>query len=64
LLIDVHDPSACFIIKDLLSKTFSSRMTFDIYSLGLLFWEIAWCKAGNLPFKKIPTKIFIIIYKK
>ncbi|CAI2162134.1 5760_t:CDS:10 [Funneliformis geosporum] len=25
----------------------------DIYSLGLLFWEIAWSKAGNLPFKDI-----------
>jgi serine/threonine protein kinase len=28
----------------------------DIYSLGLLFWEIAWCKAGNLPFKNILIK--------
>ncbi|RIA81454.1 kinase-like domain-containing protein [Glomus cerebriforme] len=28
----------------------------DIYSLGLLFWEIAWCKAGNLPFNEIPIK--------
>ncbi|PKK56970.1 hypothetical protein RhiirC2_798934 [Rhizophagus irregularis] len=28
----------------------------DIYSLGLLFWEIAWCKAGNLPFKKVSIK--------
>ncbi|GES76941.1 kinase-like domain-containing protein [Rhizophagus clarus] len=27
LLIDVHDPSACFIIKELLSKTILSRMT-------------------------------------
>uniref|UniRef100_U9SUG7 Protein kinase domain-containing protein n=1 Tax=Rhizophagus irregularis (strain DAOM 181602 / DAOM 197198 / MUCL 43194) TaxID=747089 RepID=U9SUG7_RHIID len=28
----------------------------DIYSLGLLFWEIVWCKAGNLPFKEVPIK--------
>jgi serine/threonine protein kinase len=28
----------------------------DIYSLGLLFWEIAWCKAGKLPFEKIPIE--------
>jgi hypothetical protein len=28
----------------------------DVYSLGLLFWEIAWCKAGKLPFKKISIK--------
>ncbi|GES76940.1 kinase-like domain-containing protein [Rhizophagus clarus] len=28
----------------------------DIYSLGLLFWEIAWCKAGNLPYKTISIK--------
>src|ERR1043165_5570113 len=28
----------------------------DIYSLGLLFWEIAWCKAGNFPFKDVPIK--------
>ncbi|PKC74659.1 hypothetical protein RhiirA1_529427 [Rhizophagus irregularis] len=25
----------------------------DIYSLGLLFWEIAWCKPRNLPFKEV-----------
>ncbi|GBC50222.2 uncharacterized protein OCT59_017269 [Rhizophagus irregularis] len=28
----------------------------DIYSLGLLFWEIAWCEAGNLPFKNVSIK--------
>ncbi|PKY49986.1 kinase-like protein [Rhizophagus irregularis] len=28
----------------------------DIYSLGLLFWEIAWCKPKNLPFKDVPIK--------
>ncbi|GES87218.1 kinase-like domain-containing protein [Rhizophagus clarus] len=28
----------------------------DIYSLGLLFWEIVWCKAENLPFGEIPIK--------
>ncbi|RIA81586.1 hypothetical protein C1645_790090 [Glomus cerebriforme] len=28
----------------------------DIYSLGLLFWEIVWCRAGNLPFKEVPIK--------
>ncbi|CAI2162136.1 5761_t:CDS:10 [Funneliformis geosporum] len=28
----------------------------DIYSLGLLFWEIAWCKEDNLPFKKVAIK--------
>jgi serine/threonine protein kinase len=28
----------------------------DIYSLGLLFWEIVWCKAENLPFKEVPIK--------
>ncbi|GES76937.1 kinase-like domain-containing protein [Rhizophagus clarus] len=28
----------------------------DVYSLGLLFWEIAWCKEGNLPFKNISIK--------
>jgi len=25
----------------------------DIYSLGLLFWEIAWCIPDNLPFKSV-----------
>jgi len=28
----------------------------DIYSLGLLFWEIAWFKPDNLPFKDIPIR--------
>jgi serine/threonine protein kinase len=28
----------------------------DIYSLGLLFWEIACCKKENLPFEKISIK--------
>ncbi|CAB4491457.1 unnamed protein product [Rhizophagus irregularis] len=31
LLIDVHDPSACFIIKELLSKTIINRMTLQIF---------------------------------
>ncbi|CAG8476122.1 17633_t:CDS:10 [Funneliformis caledonium] len=26
----------------------------DIYSLGLLFWEIAWSRDNNLPFKDVP----------
>ncbi|CAG8568541.1 13370_t:CDS:10 [Funneliformis mosseae] len=38
----------------LLNDDFESILpSSDIYSLGLLFWEIAWCKAGNLPFKDI-----------
>ena len=47
-----HDPDR------LLSETsFESLLPpSDIYSLGLLFWEIAWCKAKNLPFKKVPVK--------
>lgn len=28
----------------------------DIYSLGLLFWEIIWCKPENLPFKGVSIK--------
>ncbi|RGB28186.1 kinase-like domain-containing protein [Rhizophagus diaphanus] len=28
----------------------------DIYSLGLLFWEIIWCKPENLPFKDVPIE--------
>ncbi|GES83604.1 kinase-like domain-containing protein [Rhizophagus clarus] len=28
----------------------------DIYSLGLLYWEIAWCKPNNLPFEEVPIR--------
>ena len=46
-----HDPDRLLRIKN-----FEPLLPSDIYSLGLLFWEIAWCKADNLPFKDVPIK--------
>ncbi|PKY49984.1 kinase-like protein [Rhizophagus irregularis] len=37
-------------------KRFESSTPSDIYSLGLLFWEITWRKPNNLPFKDVPIK--------
>ncbi|CAG8512504.1 11313_t:CDS:10 [Funneliformis caledonium] len=45
-----HDPGRLSI------ENFEPLPPSDIYSLGLLFWEIFWCKAENLPFKDIPIK--------
>ncbi|CAI2181887.1 15034_t:CDS:10, partial [Funneliformis geosporum] len=45
-----HDPDRLSI------ENFEPHQPSDIYSLGLLFWEIFWCKAENLPFKGIPIK--------
>jgi len=47
-----HDPDRLQNVKNFKSLGPSS----DIYSLGLLFWEIAWCKPDNLPFKDIRIK--------
>jgi hypothetical protein len=44
-----YDPDRLFNEENL-------ALSSDIYSLGLLFWEIAWCKKENLPFEKIPIK--------
>ncbi|CAB5186400.1 kinase-like protein [Rhizophagus irregularis] len=37
-------------------KRFKPSTPSDIYSLGLLFWEITWRKPNNLPFKDVPIK--------
>src|SRR5688572_19354622 len=47
-----YDPERLSRIRQFQDLTTSS----DIYSLGLLFWEIAWCKPGNLPFKEVSIK--------
>jgi hypothetical protein len=44
-----YDPDRLCSIRQFQIPTTSA----DIYSLGLLFWEITWCKPGNLPFKEI-----------
>ena len=46
-----HDPSRLHH-----TRSFEYLPSSDIYSLGLLFWEIAWCKPENLPFKKVPIR--------
>ncbi|CAB5377437.1 unnamed protein product [Rhizophagus irregularis] len=37
-------------------KRFELSTSSDIYSLGLLFWEIVWCKPNNLPFSGVSIK--------
>src|SRR4051794_1940725 len=48
-----HDPDRLLLNEE---NSESLRPSSDIYSLGLLFWEIACCKAGNWPFKGIPVE--------
>ena len=45
-----HDP-------DRLLNEKNFNISSDIYSLGLLFWEIAWCEPDKLPFKGIKIKL-------
>jgi hypothetical protein len=40
LMIDVHDPSAGFIIKELLSKTILSRMTLKKFMVIIVYKPI------------------------
>ncbi|PKY43389.1 hypothetical protein RhiirA4_457362, partial [Rhizophagus irregularis] len=44
-----HDPDRLLDEENITSSS-------DIYSLGLLFWEIACCEKENLPFKGIQIK--------
>ena len=47
-----HDPD-----RLLNEENFESlRRSSDIYSLGLLFWEIAWCGPEKFPFKGIQIR--------